>query len=167
MTTAQYISDYLRDAQYRIAQLGIEIDNKRDEGEEDPLFALLREKRKALIDFMEIVYDPYHLYQDGGYNFLAAPTAWTDREIAAEVEYLRDFADMTRIPYGVFTGYYPTIVNNILGDGFGANNSAVFPEGDYLDILRYNASGQLEAIPFPQYTGMGNLSINDYFTGRL
>lgn len=167
MTIAQYISDFLRDAQYRVSELTIKIDEKKDEGEEDPNFILLKAKRKALIDFMELVYDPFHLFIDDEYNFLKAATAWTDREISAEIEYLREYTDMTRIPYGVFTGYYPTILVSLLGNNVNAGENAVFPEGDYLDILRYNVNGELEAIPFPQYTGMGNLSINDYFAGRL
>ena len=115
---------------------------------------------------MEVVYDPYTSFKDSGYNFLKADEAWTDREIIKEIEYLRDYTDMTLIPYGVFTGYYPSILNNILGDGVNQGGEVVFPEGDYLEILRYNISGQIEAIPFPQYTGMGDLSINDYFAGR-
>ena len=167
MTIAQYISDFLRDAQYRVSQLTIEIDEKRDEGEENPNFIIRKAKRKALIDFMELVYDPLHFFIDDGYNFLKAEEEWTDHEIAAEIEYLREYTNMTRIPYGVFSGYYPTILVSILGTNINAGNDAVFPEGDYLDILRYNSNGELEAVPFPQYTGVGNLSINDYFSGRL
>jgi hypothetical protein len=167
MTLAQYVSDYLRDAQYRIAQLTGEIDSLKDEGEENPNFVLLKEKRMALIRFMRLVYDPFHSFQDAGYNFLKASTEWSDREIINEIEYLRDYTDMALIPYAVFTGFYPTIVNNILGDNFGGGGVANLPEGEYLNVLRYNINGELEAIPFPQYTGMGNLTINDYFSGRL
>lgn len=166
MTLAQYVSDYLRDAQYRIAQLTGQIDSLRDEGEENPNFVLLKEKRMALIRFMRLVYDPFHVFHNDGYNFLKAVTEWSDREIIDEIEYLRDYTDMALIPYAVFTGFYPTIVNNILGDNFN-QGAANLPTGDYLNVLRYNINGVLEAIPFPQYTGMGNLPINDYFSGRL
>lgn len=164
MTVAQVISEFLRDAQYRIAQITISLKNMRKDGNDDPNYYLLQEKRRALIDFMEMIYDSHHKFVDGGYNFLAASVAWTDREIIAEAEYLRNYADMVRIPYGVFVGYYPTILNNILGDGFGGGTT--LPTGDYLEILRYNVSGVLEAIPFPEYAGMGQLSIDDYFAGR-
>ena len=164
MTVNEYISNFLRDAQYRIAELTIQIDKRRNEGEEDPLFLAMKEKRQSLILFMEVVYDPYTNVRDGS-NFLSASEAWTDREVMKEIEYLRDYTGMALIPYAVFTGYYPTIVNNILGSG-GSDPGQVFQEGAYLEILRYKVSGNLEAIPFPQYMGMGDLSINDYFAGR-
>lgn len=167
MDVNEYVSNFLRDAQYRISELTIEIDERRDEGEEDPLFRELKTKRQALINFMEVVYDPYTSFTENGYGFMkAGENAWEDREIIEEIEYLRDYTDMTLIPYGVFTGYYPQILNNILGDGINQGGEVVFPTGDYLEILRYNSSGQIESIPFPDYTGAGDLSIIDYFAGR-
>lgn len=167
LNIAQYVSDFLRDAQYRVAQLTQEIDSKRDEGENDPVFMSLKDSRQSLINFMEIVYDPFTYFEDNGYNFLSAEVAWSDREIVAEIEYLRSTTGMTRIPYGAFSGYYPSILNNILGDGGPSSTPTGLPDGDYLEMLRYNASGQLESVPFPVYIGMVTLDINDYFSGRV
>jgi hypothetical protein len=164
---AQYISDFLRDAQYRVAKLSVEIDNLRAEGDSDFNFILRRRKRDALIAFMELCYDPMTYFEANGYNFLKAVTAWSDREIAAEIEFLREYTDMTRVPYMTFSGYYPTILNNILGDGGGPSTPANLPDGDYLNILRYDANGNLQAVSFPEYVGALSLDINDYFAGRI
>lgn len=165
----QYVAEFLRDAQYRIGELTQEMFELRDEG--SFLYAEKYDQRRALITFMEIVYDNYALFVDSGYNFLSASLddthpAWTDREIRYEIDYLRAFARMAQYPYLVFTGYYPEIIGNIMGSGGGSGPGWNPPVGDYLEILRYDISGTLIPIAWPDYAGMRNLTIDEYFAGR-
>ncbi len=172
MTAAvnQYIAEFLRDAQYRVGELTQQMIELRDEG--SFRYEELYNQRKALWHFFKIVYDNYTDFEESGYNFLrcshsTAYPEWTDREIIAEIDYLRAFARMATLPYLAFTGYYPEIVGTILGDGFNFGGDGwTPPEGDYLEVLRYDVSGNLVPVPWPDYAGMRSMTIDDYFAGR-
>lgn len=170
MTLNQYVAEFLRDAQYRVGELTQQMFALRDEG--DLRYADLYAQRKALWNFFKIVYDNYTLFEDSGYNFLSADLntefpAWTEREIMAEIDYLRAFARMAQLPYIAFTGYYPEIVGTIAGDGFVLGGDGwTPPNGDFLQILRYDISGELQPIDWPDYAGMRTLTIDQYFAGR-
>lgn len=172
MTAAinQYVAEFLRDAQYRVGELTQEMIELRDEGSlhyED-----MYNQRRAIWKFLQIVYDNYTLFTDNGYNFLGCDLStkfpqWTNREIIAEIDYLRVYGRMAQLPYLAFTGYYPEIVGSILGDGFNFGGDGwTPPTGDYLEILRYDVSGNLIPVTWPDYSGMRTLTIDEYFTGR-
>ena len=153
MTIDEIISNFLRGAQYRIAEFTIEINEKKKEGynyDEEQF------KRAQLILFMDLLYDSRANIKDG-YNFLAD---WTDLEIQRETEYLRKFTGMGEIPYLTFAGYSPEIRQEILGDGSGAT----FPFGNVGDMLVYLTAGNTPVtIPFPEEGGMIGETIDEYF----
>ena len=147
------VNDFLRDAQYRIAEFTIEINEKKKEGysyDEEQFM------RAQLILFMDLLYDSRaDIYE--GYNFLED---WTDLEIQRETEYLRKFTGMGEIPYLTFAGYSPEIRQEILGDG----NGVTFPFGNVGDMLIYQTAGIAPVtIPFPEEGGMIGETIDEYF----
>lgn len=166
----QYVAEFLRDSQYRVGELTQQMIELRDDG--DLRYADLYNQRRALWTFLRILYDNYTSFIDGAYNFLSIDmdtehVAWTEREIVAEIDYLRAYTRMAQLPYLAFTGYYPEIVGNIMGDGFSFGGDGwTPPTGDYLEILRYDISGVLIPIAWPDYAGMRGLTIDEYFNGR-
>jgi hypothetical protein len=157
MTIAEYIDDFLRDAQYRIGELSSEIDDVEDNGSTQ--YRELYEKRMQLITFMDIVYEGKWYIVDG-YNHIQYTTTagtedmWTEREVIQEIERLRYYTSMNEMPFINFTAHYPQIVNPI-GSG-GSGNGGNLPAGLPGDTIFYNASGM--------FTGE---SINSYFSNRL
>lgn len=154
MNIDEIIANFLRDAQYRVAELAVVINDKKKEGynyeEEEWL-------RAQLILWMDLLYDPRaDIYE--GYNFLED---WTDREIQAECEYLRKLTGMGDIPWLTFAGYSPQIRQEILGDSSGG---ASFPFGNVGDILIYEVAGNIPVPrPFPDVGGMVGETIAEYF----
>ena len=152
-TIDETINNFLRDAQYRIAELSVSIEEKRKEGysHDDELWL-----RSQLILWMDMIYDPRGGIYDG-YNYLES---WTDREIQAECEYLRKLSGMAHMPLLTFAGYSPQIRQIITGD----SGSATFPYGNINDILVYTSAGNTPvATPFPQIGGMTTETIAEYF----
>lgn len=159
------VNDFLRDAQYRVAELSVEIDDLNDEGNSE--YYELIDLRRQLLVFMDIVYWGRHPIIDG-YNFLAGGNAWTDAEIIKECHYLRSKANLNPVPYINWNNYNPEIVS--FGDsGTTGNtvNGAVFPTGTLGQYLTYNASGNVVASAFPIYGGaLSSEDIFDYFGDR-
>jgi hypothetical protein len=153
MTIDEIVSNFLRDAQYRVAEFTIAISDKKKEGynysDEDFM-------RAQLILWMDLLYNSRgSIYE--GYNFLES---WTDREIQEECEYLRKFTGMGEIPYLTFAGYSPEIRQIITGGGDGIS----FPSGNVGDILYYATQGTTPiTTPFPQEGGMIGETIDEYF----
>src|SRR5258705_3878072 len=112
--TLTKVSDFLRDAQVRVGQLTSLINSLRDEGSIS--YQEAYNQRRALINFVEILYDPYAAPTHDGINtFLqASPLArmdsakfpsWTDREIVDEIDYLRYYGQLSYTT-GTFAGYF-------------------------------------------------------------
>ena len=155
-TLDEQINNFLRDASWRIAELSGEIDQLK---RQDKTFREQAEQRAELSVFMDLLYDTINPILND-YTFLKVD--WTEREIIAEMEYLREHTQMAEIPYITFTGYSPTI---IVDGGTGPGNpGGTFPPGTVGQILTYNASGDLIAVDFPSDGGMlTNETIDEYF----
>lgn len=117
--TTTKISDFLRDAQVRVGQLTASMAASGNEG--STMYQEQYTQRKALYDFITILYDKYAApMSDGLTTFLIAPPladmdstkypAWTDREIVDEIEYLRWYGQLTYNPASVFIAYYTQII---------------------------------------------------------
>lgn len=164
------VSDFLTDAQARVGELTVQMTTMRDEG--STLYEELHEMRKALYDFMKILNDKYATFKDATTTFIQAAglssrwDPWTDREIIEEIEYLRFACGLIRLPFFVFVGFYPQIIAEIPSAGFIPGTGWTPPVGVYLQIVRYDSGGNLVAISWPDYAGMVNLSITNYFAGR-
>ena len=149
------VSRFLADAQYRIAELGTEINTQKKEGyniEENTWL------RAQLILWMDLLYESRSSIYEG-YNYLGS---WSDRDIQAECEYLRKLTGMANIPYITFAGYSPEIRNEIIG---GDPSIGVdLPYGVPDDILVYLTAGTNPVPqPFPKEGGMIGETIFEYF----
>ena len=146
------VFEFLRDAQYRVAELSTEIDTARRnavpyDDQED--------LRMQLAAWMDILWDSITSIRDY-YTLLD----WTDREVIAECDYLRSISGMAEIPYITFSGYHPQIISKITGESTGGN----LPNGQFNQIISYDVSENPYALDFPEEGGMlDNESIDEYF----
>lgn len=165
MTLNDHIANYLRDAQYRIGELSVEMNEIEDQGSYQ--YRELYRSRLELAVFMDLLYEGKWLIQDG-YTHLQVgeDLTWTEREVIEEIQYLRYHNQMNEIPYITFTGHYPKIVSIINGGGSGSDGS--LPAGQFGQFMGFNGSGQPEAQSFDPWGGhIDGESINAYFSGRL
>lgn len=160
MDINQSISDFLRDAQYRIAEISIELD-KSDYPLNSKKYTDLYDIREQLIVFMDTLYNARYSFHDSKYRIMD----WTDLEIEKEIEYMRYWSGVSEIPYLTFTAYYPWIVNNVVNsNGVGIG----LPNGNLGQYLVYTLNNNVEAQDFPNRCGVSlGENINDYFSGRL
>lgn len=158
------INNYLRDAQWRTSELTIQMDEIKDDGNTG--FKRRDNQRLQLSIFMDLLYVTDYSFIDG-FNFLAGgDEPWTDEEIQAEIDYLRDIGEMSEVPFLTFTDYQLNVVNNtIISDGNGGSIS--FPIGNQNDFLFYaNAGSNPITTPFPITAGHTFETIDSYFDGR-
>jgi hypothetical protein len=171
MTIDQAISNFLRDAQYRIGYLSWKMDELQDSGSYQ--YRDLYKKRLQLSVFMSILYegnwgiitpDFNHIQYD---EATGCKTTWTEEEIMREIDYLRYYTGMNEVPYVTFTGHYPLISQSSSGESGGSGSGATLPQGLYGQMLVYNLTNQLVAVDIDEYGGMlDGESINAYFSDR-
>lgn len=170
-SVATAISDFLRDAQARVGVLTQQISDAGDQG--GPVVEDLVNQRQALYAFMVILNDKYTLFHDATTTFIQAQyldskyPSWTDREVIEEIQYLRFYGQLLTLPYFVFVGYYPEIIGPIPSSGFNPGPGWNPPAGDFLQILRYDGSGNLVVTDFPDFAGAVDDAIDAYFAGRV
>ena len=145
MDIDQIISDFLRDAQFRITEIGTELDNLADF--QDPRYIELEEQRLQLYLYMDILYVGQWSILDG-FNHLD----WDDYEINLECEYLRNETKMINSPYASFVGSYPEIVACISGETGGEG----LPSGSPGDFIYYNSNSNPVVEQFPLTVGMAD-----------
>lgn len=150
----QYISDFIRDAQFRIAELAVDMDGFDSFESKEYLDA--EDKMNSLYNFMDVLYIGNWSIL-GGYNHID----WDDYDIQSECERLRAYTSMVTSPYMTFVGNYPQIVSSITG----SSTSDGLPFGGANNFIFYNEAGDPETILFP--TSVGNVdgeSAADYFS---
>jgi len=154
----QVISNFLRDAQYRIGEIS-RIISASDQDLNDPDNLRLAASRDDLYRFMISLYNARYSFIDSAYRFLD----WTDEEILREIDYQRYWGGVNEIPYMTFVAYYPWIVNNVIGNG---GVSIGVPNGGLGQYLVYTDLNVIGAQDFPKRCGV-NLgeNIDDYFSG--
>ncbi len=165
MTIDDYIANFLRDGQYRIAVLSVEMNELEDQGSYQ--YKKLDRSRKDIANFMAILYEGKWLVQSA-YNHMqiGAELTWTEREVTEEIEYLRYYNKMNEVPYITFTGHYPKIASIINGGGSGSGDS--LPVGTFGQLMGFGGSGIAEAQTIDEYGGhIDGESITSYFIGRL
>lgn len=148
----EYISFFLVDAQYRVAELTIEINEIRQRSKKKNDWKKPYLMRLELSVWISILYEAYMNIYDG-YNFLSN---WTETQIKEECEYLRAKTGITRIPYLSFASYAPEIVI-VEGAGTGV------PTGEQGQIVTYDAARRAVAQPAPTDGGMLNMTIDEFF----
>lgn len=146
---AQDVADFLRDAQFRIAEIGTSLDGMGDF--ESPEYKELEEQRLELYQFMDCLYvGQWSIYESDGFNHLD----WDDYDINQEMEYLRNRTGMITSPFTAFVGNYPEIVGNI--DGQDASGGAL-PTGIEGQYVGYDVNGVPIAIGFPILAGANDI----------
>ncbi len=155
----QIVNDFLRDSQFRVSELSIIIDASRDTAVKSLEVKQAIEWRSELILWNDMLYESRHDIFDPDYNFLT-PNIWTDRDITAECEFLRQKTGMADVPYITFAGYSPEIRNTIIGEDGGTG----LPTGNPGDYIEYNVSGIPQTVPFPSIGGMTTETIQQYFS---
>lgn len=171
MTIDEHINNFLRDAQYQIALLSIEMNSLEDKG--GKRYKDRANWRLQLATFMDIVYEG-HWYILGGYNHIqytdvdATEDKWTEAEVIEEIERLRSLTSMDEAPFITFAAYYPEIFKPTNPIGSNTPGGVSFPPGSNGMTIFYNASGEPYADFISPYSGMTDgESINSYFSGRL
>jgi hypothetical protein len=127
----EYISNFLRDAQYRVAELTYEIHQEEDVYKGDEL----RKIRKEIFLFVHVLFVGRYKFYDDGYNFLN----WTETEIREECEYLRIRGRFLKHPYTTFANYNPVITNQTIvigGEGF-------IPSGFEGQVVTFDSQGNV------------------------
>ena len=159
MNIEEQISDFLRDAQYKLALMTAQMDSYEDIG--DVYYSKLVQQRRELNYFYSILYS--HIYEiDGGYNFLEA-AGWTESDILNEIHYLRNKYELNGLPainYGPVTNVIEVIIS---GDG-GTGN---VPEPTVPGQILISGNNGWELGNFNEYAGMADSeSLDIYFSGR-
>ncbi len=161
MTINEHISDFLRDAQYRLAEITNEL--KLNVIDEDSFeYKQLNSHRKELWLFMRVIfYGSIPIYQSEKSGFL---NDWTDSEILEEIEYLRDKVGISEIPWVSYTGYQPLLINSIRGEGITEEVDPTIVKGTEGQIPEYGENGQT-LIPKNKPTSIGwtVADISEYF----
>ena len=159
------VNNYLRDAQWRTAELTGEMDAIKDDGNIG--FQRRDSIRLQLSTFMDLLYvTDYSIY--GGYNFIyGGDEPWTDKEIQAEIDYLRSIGEMSEVPFLSFAEYQQDVVLNVVESGIPASG-VDFPNGNQGDFLYYANTGNSPiATPFSTIAGHTTETIDIYFANRL
>jgi hypothetical protein len=154
------ISDFLRDAQYKLALMTAEMDSKEDDG--DPYYMSLKMDRWELDYFYTILYETT-MAMAGAYNWLST-AEWTEKDILNEIHHLRNKYEMNGLP----VLDYATITNEIINfvDEGGGGSTVPPPIGDG-DILIGTPGGWVVG-SLSEYAGMVDTeSLNTYFTERI
>lgn len=165
----QEIYNYLRDAQWKTAELTVEMDEIKDEGNIG--FQRRDAQRLQLSIFMDVLYVTDYSFYDG-YNFIyAGDEPWTDKEIQAEIDYLRSIGELSEVPFLTFADFQQTTILNAPGEGGDPSTPSepsIFPYGNQNDFLFYANSGNTPiATPFPNSAGhINNETIDNYFLNR-
>ena len=153
------ISDFLRDAQYKLALMTAEMDGNEDDG--DIHYQDLKEQRWELDYFYSILYETT-MTMDGAYNWLST-AEWTEKDILNEIHYLRNKHRLNGLPVLEYASSVTKIVNYI-SEGSGG---AVVPEPVGAgDILVGTPTGWIVG-SLNEYAGMlDSESLTNYFAAR-
>jgi hypothetical protein len=170
MTLNDHIANFLRDAQYKIAEISVKMNEIEDQGSYQ--YRELHKSRRDLTRFMNSLYEGKWLIQSG-YNHMqigepGEGKTWTEREVIEEIQHLRYYNKMNEVPYITFTARYPKIVSIINGGGPGSGNVGNLPSGVFGQLMGFNGAGQPEPQTISPWGGhIDGESITAYFSGRL
>lgn len=149
------ISDFLRDSQFRVAELSVEMAAMKTKR---PEYYRLHDLRAQLILWMDLLYESRDNIHGDDFNYLD-PEVWSERAIISECEYLRKISGMATIGYITFAGYSP-IIRNIITGVSGGN----LPAGLENQYIVYDVNGNPVATNFPTIGGMQTETITQYFS---
>ena len=160
MDVNKQVSDFLRDAQWKLAKITAEMDSLEDDG--DNLYQDLKHDRQELDYFYSILLETQQEVE-GDYNWLST-AEWTDKEILNEIHYLRNKHQMNGMP---LLNYQHTI-HQIIAFSGASGGSGLPVSTSAGKILISTSGGGWEEGSLSDYVGMlDSESLNTYFAGRL
>lgn len=171
MTVEEVVNDFIRDGQYKVAELTIEMDQLDDSG--NYLYVEKEKLRHELLTWIDTLFWGRHELVESSqgsvntdpYNYTASGNAWTDDEIIRECHKLRAKASLNPVPYISWNNYNPQIVSFAASGGSGGNVN--FPPGTLGQYLAYDINGNVVAQSWPIYAGaLESEDIFDYFLNR-
>ena len=152
------ISDFLRDAQYKLAQLTFQMDGNEDDG--DVYYQELKEARWELDYFYSILLETSQ-QMEGGYNWLTT-AEWTEKDILNEIHYLRSKHQMNGMPVLDYQHTTHQIISFINDGGGGSLPTPTAP-----GLILVSTTTGWEEGTLGDYVGMLDTeSLDTYFTGR-
>jgi hypothetical protein len=161
MNIDKEISDFLRDAQWKLAKLTFEMDALEDDG--DPYYQELKIQRWELGEFYNILLETQQ-QMEGGFNWLYT-AGWTDKDIINEIHYLRNKNQMNGVPVLNYQHVVHQVISLVQESGSGGSGLPTSNEAG--NILVSTANGGWEETFLSDYVGMLNSeSLNTYFAGR-
>lgn len=155
------ISDFLRDAQWKLAKLTFEMDALEDDG--DNHYQELKEQRWELDYFYSILLETSQKIE-GGYNWLET-AGWTEKDVMNEIHYLRNKHQMNGTPVLDYQHVTHQIISLIQESGGGSGLPTSNGAGNILVSI---SNGGWEETNLSKYVGMlSNESLATYFAGRV
>jgi hypothetical protein len=110
MTSAEHINAYIRDSQYRIAELTIEQHGRLDKSSLE--YKELCDLRLDMVLLLRTVYlGKWEIYPNTR-NLVGHIQDWTDVEIQLSIDEVRSRASISDIPWFEFAGYQVVFVQN-------------------------------------------------------
>ena len=159
MTLEQHIAEFLRDAQYRLAEMSYELSSKSNRKIKNYDEKLLLLKRLTI--FIHLLYvEDYPIY-DTSFNFLN----WSKNQIIKEIEFFRAKLNINVVAFAEFVNY-KTIVQlqnqilNITNEAIAANDINAGSIGQNAIYVDEKTIGPQS---FDTIAGYDGTSISQYF----
>jgi hypothetical protein len=151
-TFKEQVSYFLRDAQYRIAELGNQI--KLEYHHDDEKVNYLSSVRDQLYAFCTVLFINILPFKDDNINYLS----WDEQEIIAEIHYLRSIGGLNDLPIIDFTAYNHEVVDmqNYAGVSEGLR-------GSYEQLYSWDANNRPIAVYYSKIAGMNEKTIAQFF----
>lgn len=141
MTISDVMTNFINDARFRVAQIGIELDLSSHPASSKH-YRDLESKQLQLIQFLDCIYVDRLSFIDGHINFLN----WTDEAITRETEYLRYFCEIGVAPVTPLIPFSPYLYS-----GSGSVSSSGSSKGAWVSCGNCDLSSNL----FPSTGGTG------------
>lgn len=154
--TSAAIAEFLRDAQYRYAELSFELSQRRNKKVTE--IALKRKQLKELCAFFNLLYVERYDFVSGDINV----SPWTEAELIAQMEKFRLELNINVQAIGQFTGHTPNIFIKVqdltqIGINGSITSGAVGLNAVYSGEREISAEDPVEAV------GSEGLTANQYF----
>lgn len=154
MKLNEEISDFIRDAQWKLIEMSIYQDQDNDFSYGEAQIKRSLRDRWELYIFMWLLYNNRYNYSEDHASLLD----WTEEQISAEIQYLRNRFNMNPVPV-MFNSARKTVLR------FIEQNSGNLPEGIPGYILGWNQNNEPVPVPVKSIVGaITDVSPEQYFS---
>lgn len=159
MSLQDKISDFLRDGQYRSAEITSKL-NREIIDVDSREYKRLHRQRLLIDALISVLHYPYQDIKTGEFGL----DVLTEFEIELEIEYVRKECEMNDIPWISFSTYRPEI--RVFTSGSGGVSEEIDPTnlgGDEGQLAQFNSQNKLIGVNKPVKIGWTNPDIASYF----